>query len=131
MRMLVCGSRNWANGELLYHCLDKIAEVLRVDVVIEGEARGADTMARNWAARRAIPVETYPANWHGDGLGAGPIRNRRMLTEGKPDLVVAFPLARSAGTRHMMNIAEQAGVKVLTMPDDLGLIAALGEGVFV
>jgi hypothetical protein len=34
-----------------------------------------------------------------------------MLTEGKPELVVAFPGGR--GTAHMMRIAREAGVEVV------------------
>jgi hypothetical protein len=82
-----------------------------IDVLIEGEAPGADTLAREWATEQGIPVERYPADWNRHGKAAGPIRNRRMLVEGKPDLVVAFPGGR--GTANMISQAEAAGVKVL------------------
>ena len=39
-----------------------------------------------------------------------PKRNRQMLAE-KPDLVVAFP--GDSDTRHMVIIADEAGVKVI------------------
>jgi hypothetical protein len=38
-----------------------------------------------------VPVIEFPANWKVYGRAAGPIRNMKMLLEGKPDLVVAFP----------------------------------------
>lgn len=47
---------------------------------------------------------------HGQRL-AGPMRNKQMLVEGKPELVIAFP--GGTGTAHMCGIAEAAGVKVL------------------
>lgn len=45
-----------------------------------------------------------------NGKAAGPIRNQRMLDEGKPDLVVAFPGGR--GTADMVRRAKAAGVPV-------------------
>ena len=45
------------------------------------------------------------------GRKAGPIRNQRMLDEGKPDLVVAFPGGK--GTNGMIDLARNAGVRVI------------------
>jgi hypothetical protein len=84
--------------------------------VIEGEAKGADSLARQWAYDNDIPVEKYPADWTAHGRAAGPIRNRKMLTEGKPDIVVAFPsvpLDQSKGTRNMVEQARKADIKVI------------------
>ena len=43
--------------------------------------------------------------------GAGPERNARMLAEGRPDLVVAFP--GGTGTADMVRRAKAAGVRVV------------------
>ncbi len=51
----------------------------------EGGARGADRLARVWAQLGGIEVETHPAQWERDGKAAGPIRNRAMLVNGRPD----------------------------------------------
>lgn len=107
MRVLACGGRDFFGRNLVYAVLDPMV----IDVLIEGEAPGADTLAREWATEQGIPVERYPADWNRHGKAAGPIRNRRMLVEGKPDLVVAFPGGR--GTANMISQAEAAGVKVL------------------
>jgi hypothetical protein len=56
------------------------------------------------------PVSTFFAAWHEHGRGAGPIRNRQMLEEGRPDLVVAFPGGH--GTAGMIKLALKAGVPV-------------------
>ena len=45
------------------------------------------------------------------GRKAGPIRNQRMLDDGKPDLVIAF--SGGKGTAGMMAIARRAGVKII------------------
>ena len=78
--------------------------------IIEGGAKGADKLAREWAASRGIPVRTFKADWRRYGRGAGPQRNEQMLDEGKPDLVVAFP--GGSGTASMMRLARAAGVRV-------------------
>ena len=81
------------------------------DVVIHGAARGVDTQAM--IAAQTLPgVKHLPfqADWNAHGRAAGPIRNKRMLMEGKPDLVVAFPGGR--GTENMKKQAKDAGVPV-------------------
>lgn len=62
---------------------------------------------------RNLKVEPYPADWS-IGRAAGPIRNKRMIVEGKPDLVVAFhdSLETSRRTRNMINQAISAGIPV-------------------
>lgn len=108
MRVLVCGGRDYADRTGLFMELDRLHAAWCFEVVIEGEARGADTLAREWAESRGLPVEKYPADWARDGRAAGPIRNRRMLVEGKPDMVIAFPGGR--GTDNMLAQAITAGV---------------------
>jgi hypothetical protein len=130
MRVLVCGSRDWTDAPELERVLDKVASVVRVDTVIEGEQRGADLLARAWADARGVAVDPYPAEWGRLGKPAGRIRNRRMLNEGRPDLVIAFPFPSSVGTLDMIEIARGAGVPVWVMPADEAVIDALGEGVF-
>lgn len=82
-----------------------------ISVLIHGAARGADTLARDWAHRNGITAEAYPADWARDGKSAGPLRNLRMLADGKPDLVIAF--AGGKGTAHMRKVARAHGVLVV------------------
>jgi len=74
-----------------------------ISCVIEGEAKGADTMAREWAEHSGISVEKYPADWDTYKRAAGPIRNKQMIDEGKPDVVIGFhqDLESSKGTKNM------------------------------
>jgi DNA-binding MurR/RpiR family transcriptional regulator len=56
---------------------------------------------------------SYPADWEAYGKAAGPIRNQRMLDEGKPDLVIAFSdLPTTSGTYDMIKRAKAAGIPV-------------------
>ena len=114
MRVLVCGDRNWTDIEVIRQ---KLISIPDISVVIEGEARGADRIARQVAEELNIPVEKFPANWDKYGKAAGPIRNQQMLDEGKPDLVLAFhnDLENSKGTKDMVIRADKAGVETVVI----------------
>lgn len=111
MKMLVCGGRDYFDAERV----DLILDVLGPTLVIQGGQRGADTMAANWAAKRGVPFKCFPADWRAYGNSAGPRRNRQMLKEGKPDIVVAFP--GGPGTADMVGAAMQHGVPVVLIPE--------------
>ena len=114
MRLLVCGSRTFKDYELMTARLQEVAP--QATTVITGGMAGADALAAYWAYQFKIDTECYGAKWGAQGNSAGPIRNQRMLDEGKPDLVVAFydkARTRSRGTAHMVSIARQAGVNVV------------------
>jgi len=68
-------------------------------------------MANAWAVDHNLAIRSFPADWEKDGLAAGPMRNQRMLDEGKPDLVIAFPGGR--GTADMVQRAKAAHVRVI------------------
>jgi hypothetical protein len=106
-RVLVCGSRHFTDRKLLEATLQQFA----IEEIIEGGAFGADTLAREWAFAHKIPVMEFMADWGKYGRAAGPLRNKRMLDEAKPDLVIAFMAKGSKGTKNMVQQAAKAGVK--------------------
>lgn len=109
MRVLVCGSRKWED----YDAIEKRLKLLsKHTVIIEGEAPGADRMARRIAQRLGMVVAPFPAHWDEFGPAAGPIRNQQMLDEGKPNLVLAFGLPGGTGTKDMVARARNAGIPV-------------------
>jgi hypothetical protein len=112
-RILICGDRNWVNGPFIFHTLSKIQQEQGVEVVIEGEANGADKLGATAARMLNVPVLKFPANWQKHGKSAGPIRNRKQLKEGAPDLVLAFhnDIANSKGTKDMVRISLQAKIE--------------------
>ena len=117
MRILVCGGRDYSNRHRVFAALDKFDAKHLVSLVIHGAARGADTCAAEWAARRCVHTAPFPADWKTHGRGAGPIRNQQMLDHGKPDAVVAFP--GGAGTADMVRRAKAAGLPVWEVPAQL------------
>lgn len=114
MRVLVCGGRDFADAELLYRELDRIHAQTPISCIIEGGARGADYLASRWSAKNDLrDHKRFMADWAIHGKAAGAIRNQKMLKEGQPDMVVAFPGGR--GTADMVRRAKAAGVKVVNV----------------
>jgi hypothetical protein len=110
LRVLVCGGRDYTDRAAVYDALDRLHTRRGIAAVIQGMARGADTLAFEWATTHGVQVCSFPAEWNTDGRAAGFLRNRRMIAEGKPDAVVAFP--GGAGTADMIRAATGAGLKV-------------------
>lgn len=117
MRVLVCGGRSFNNAGLLISTLDRLHLDRKFSLVIHGAAKGADTLAGDWAQHRGLDVVCYPAKWGLLGKNAGKIRNQQMLDEAAPELVVAF--RGGNGTMHMTSIAHKAGVEIIRVGWDL------------
>ncbi len=110
MRVLVCGSRTWKDRAAIRKALAKYPDDTEL---IHGAGAGADFLADEVARERGWKVCAYPVDWEKHGRSAGPIRNRAMLTEGQPDIVLAFrEVGKSPGTDNMVDTARRAGVEV-------------------
>lgn len=124
MRVLVCGGRDYNDYDkvrkVLYDIADEFALWSTPDEygnalpygleVIHGGAKGADDLADQWAVVNWCKIHEFKADWDKHGKAAGYIRNKQMLEEGQPDLVIAFPGGK--GTAMMKDIARKAGVEV-------------------
>lgn len=112
MRVLVCGGRDFNDRDFVWNTLTEWdSSVGGIDVVIHGAATGADSEAMIWAQTCGRKHAPFVAEWRKHGKGAGPIRNQRMLDEGKPDMVIAFPGGR--GTADMKRRARAANLDVI------------------
>jgi len=115
-RVLITGDRNWSNsGPTALVVFDAINTLAPDDWVIMGGASGVDSIAYAAASSRDLAIIEIPAQWKRYGpAAAGPIRNKRMLDEGKPTEVWAFhdDLQRSKGPRDMVMQALKAGLQV-------------------
>lgn len=113
MRVLVCGGRDYKNRDRVDQVLNYLPK--KDLVIIQGNAPGADYLAKEWARENGVQCESYPADWQQYGRKAGYIRNKQMLEEGKPDLVIAFP--GGAGTNMMTSLSMNAGIQTLRIPE--------------
>jgi YspA, cpYpsA-related SLOG family len=111
LRFIICGGRGYADARSLFKALDVLHAKVGVSLLIHGDAKGADRLAEQWAKKRGVPYRAFPAYWKRDGeRRAGPLRNQRMLDEGKAEGVVAFP--GGTGTADMVARALRAGLEV-------------------
>ena len=108
--VIICGGRHYDNRMLVQQTLKTIMNKYGEFVVIHGGATGADTLAGEEATKLGLVVKVYPADWSTYGKRAGYLRNKKMLTDGKADAVVAFNGGR--GTAMMKLLAVQAGIPV-------------------
>jgi hypothetical protein len=111
VRVLVTGSRAWADSGVVEGALDRLrAEHGAGLVVVHGACRsGADVLADRWALRHGVAVERWPADWAGLGRRAGMVRNAAMIGS-RPELCLAFIRDRSPGASHCAAAAEAAGI---------------------
>lgn len=121
LRVLVCGSRDWKDVAAIQDALGVIFYRQGIRIVIHGGCDGADKIAGELAKHNETSTKSYPANWKTHGKAAGPIRNTKMLAEGKPDIVLAFThdLEASRGTKDMVSKARAAGVSVFVLPEEM------------
>ena len=107
---LICGGRDFKDKVMFNSAMSDLMELKGCpNRVVHGAARGADTLANDWAERLALDIISMPADWDKYGRSAGHIRNAAMLIH-KPSLVVAFPGGR--GTASMVQKARAANVDV-------------------
>jgi len=114
MRLLVTGDRNWKDDRIIQNVLEMLKIIDPSMVVIHGGANGADSIAGDIAESLGIKTLEFAADWNKYGRAAGPIRNQRMLDEGKPTAVMAFhkDLRASRGTLDMVKRARSANLPV-------------------
>lgn len=117
MRILITGSRDWADRDVIRRALIRAGQDAHVHpqgvTVVHGGARGADQIAGELAGEFGCMVEVHRADWDRYGKAAGHRRNAEMVALGA-DVCLAFPLGESRGTRGCMALAEKAGIPVVS-----------------
>lgn len=117
-RVLVTGSREWTDMNVIDQALDAALALLQAPVtmqdtvsLVHGAAKGLDALAAQVAGSRGWKVEGYPARWNEHTAEcpawhltpepkptckmAGHRRNHEMIALGA-DLVVAFPMGEES-----------------------------------
>ena len=97
LRVCVCGGRKFTDAAHMNTTLDQVAEYCNANnfnlIVVEGEARGADALAKAWAEANDIPVRSYKAEWNNRNGGAFNPKagaRRNYLMANNCDKVIAF-----------------------------------------
>lgn len=130
MKLLVTGGRTFNDMTMLHHGMLQVSDMMGqpITLVIQGEADGADRLAKEWARYNGIPTRDFPAKWsvtavpgakirfnrHGQyNALAGIWRNQEMLDVGKPDAFLAMP--GGTGTADMVERCRKAGLPGLVL----------------
>lgn len=107
--VVVTGGRDYQDAEMVNDVLD----FLLPPRLVIGDAKGADTLAWEWA--KARPDQHYSrhiAEWDLHGKKAGPLRNKAMLDDaGTHAVVVAFK--GGAGTEDCIRQAKARNMIIL------------------
>jgi len=111
MKIIIAGGRDFASVVMMGMFCDRALGKLRFDDVelISGGAPGADTLAEDYAKTRRYKFKRFDADWDRFGKAAGPIRNRQMAEYA--DGLIAFWDGKSPGTKNMIEIAKELGLK--------------------
>ena len=117
-RVLVTGSRDWQDFQLLHYWLmrawQEVAGPLDEVTLVSGHpSSGADKMAELIWEVAGQPIERHPAEWRPHGIYnpmAGMQRNTRMVEAGA-DIAVAFIRNNSPGATDCATKAQDAGIR--------------------
>lgn len=111
-KVVIAGSRGFSNYKLLYETCNNVLREKRKThniVVISGNAKGADQLGEKYASDMSFDLEIFPAEWKKFGKAAGFRRNEQMAEIA--DGLIAFWDGKSHGTKHMIDIANEKGLK--------------------
>jgi len=108
MKLAVVGGRDFNNIALLEQTLNQYKD--KITLVISGGAKGADTLAEQWAKSNNIIVKVFKPDWEKYGRSAGPRRNKLIIQECEE--CIAFWDGKSTGTANSIFICKKLNKKV-------------------
>jgi hypothetical protein len=133
MRVIIAGSRNFTDYELLKQKCDSILNFRKVEI-ISGGARGADLLGERYALERGYDIKRFIPDWS-IGKSAGYIRNENMakyasdrdqkleyLLNDKSAVggLIVFWDGKSRGSKHMIDLASKYNLKTRVIKYDIG-----------
>lgn len=104
MKLAIIGSRGITNIDIESHIPSGVTEI------VSGGAKGVDTLAREYAAARGIPLVEFLPQYERYGRAAPLIRNAEIAAYA--DEVLAFWDGHSKGTQNALAEFQTRGKKV-------------------
>lgn len=103
MKLAIIGSRSFNNYDYLVRVLEPYKS--KIDLVISGGAKGADSLGELWAKENNIETLIFLADWDKNGKAAGFIRNKDIIEN--CDCCIAFWDGSSKGTKHSLSLCDK------------------------
>ena len=113
--LLIAGGRDFDDAETFDRVVrEHIAGNEAGTVIVEGGAKGADSLAREYAKKNGMKYVEMKADWKKYGRAAGPKRNDEMiqLIKEKNGTALYFWDGQSKGTKQCIESARRNGVPV-------------------
>ncbi len=111
VNLFIFGGRDYTNYPYFCATVDRfIADVLTgfEVTIVEGEARGVDLFAYQYAIERGLEWLPFPADWETHGRRAGFIRNHDMCQVSHYGL--GFWNGFSSGSAHSVSLCRAKGI---------------------
>lgn len=112
MKIIIAGSRGFTDYALFNKLMTRMTLMMREVIVVTGDAKGADALARRWAYESGHTYEVWRAEWEKHGKAAGILRNEEMIKDSGGKILIAWWDGRSSGTRDAITRARKHGLKV-------------------
>ena len=106
MIVAVVGSRGFQD----YAFLEATLSSFSISLIVSGGAKGADSLAEQYAQKKCKPVSIYRPEYSKYGKSAPLVRNKAIIDAS--DICVAFWDGKSKGTKHTIDMAQKAGKEV-------------------
>ena len=124
IKIIIAGSRTYNDYSTVSNIVDHILRTKLYkkgykpsDIeIVCGMANGADTLGEHYANSNGFAIHYFPAEWDKYGKSAGYIRNKQMAEYASYrkgyGALIAFWDGNSKGTKHMIDLAKEYGMKV-------------------
>jgi hypothetical protein len=81
----------YADRERIFQVLSDLHRARGIEVILHGAASGVDLLSVVWADKNGLRAVPFPADWARDGKLASQKRHRKIISQGRPHLLLAFP----------------------------------------
>lgn len=130
MRLIICGGRHFRDMALVERELTRIHAANPIDVLVHGGSAGIGMPAEAWGNEHDVHIVRYPP-CRCSGRSSDARRDMFMLSDGRPDAILAFPGGRR--TKALVQMAEAQGIPVISVETGLGSgksapAPSMGEG---
>lgn len=112
MNVGIVGSRGFNNYDEFCNYMSRIP--IDPKAIISGGAKGADTLAEQYAKENDLDLIVFKPDWEKYGKSAGFKRNRTIVNHS--DLIIAFWDIKSSGTKNTIDTALELGKPVIIFP---------------